>query len=164
MDGAFAKAVVAKGLERQRAEGRALFRKHHGHLTLRGAVDARVRPVRLPAIEVGLRRLDRLEAGPLQRRFLGVADSGFSFPFPIGIADAAGQRSHAVMGEDIAIQRIEGGIVDVGREDTFAEIVEDNHFDRYRRVAETRARAAPPRFARPIATSAAARLSAISPT
>jgi len=44
-------------------------------------VDARIGPVRLPAIQVRLRRLDRLEAQPLQRRLLRVADAGLDFPF-----------------------------------------------------------------------------------
>ena len=55
--GADAEAVVAKRLERQRAERRLLLSKHGGDLPLRGAVDARVGSVRFPAIEVRLRRL-----------------------------------------------------------------------------------------------------------
>ena len=38
-------------------------------------MNPRVRPVRVPAIEVRLRRLDRLEAQALQRRPLRVADA-----------------------------------------------------------------------------------------
>src|SRR5688500_7056941 len=53
--GAGPEAVIAKRLERQRAERRLLLGKHHGDLTLRRAVDARVGPVRFPAIEIGLR-------------------------------------------------------------------------------------------------------------
>ena len=91
MHRAFAEAVVAKRFERERPERGPLLGKHHGDLALRGAVDARVGPVRFPAIQIRLRRLERLEAQALQRRLLRVADAGFDFPFAIGIADAARQ-------------------------------------------------------------------------
>ncbi len=54
-------AVIAKRFERERAERGLLLRKHRGDLAFRGAVDPRVSPVHVPAIEVRLRRLDRLE-------------------------------------------------------------------------------------------------------
>ena len=56
------------------AQRRLLLGKHRGDLALRRAVDARVRPVRIPAIEIGLRLVERLEAHPVQRRLLRVAD------------------------------------------------------------------------------------------
>ena len=89
-----AEAVIAKRFERQRAERRPFLGKHRGDLALGGAVDARVGPVRLPAIEIRLRRLERLEAQAFQRRLLRVADAGFDFPFAIGIAarDTAARR------------------------------------------------------------------------
>jgi len=89
-------------------------------------VDARVGPARVPSIEIGLRFLDRLEAHPVERRLLRVADAGFDFAFAIGVADTAWERDDAVMREHIAIERIEGGIVDVGREHALFEIVEDH--------------------------------------
>jgi hypothetical protein len=76
-------------------------------------------------IEIGLRLLDGLEAHPVQRRPLRVADARFDFPFTIGITDATRQRGDTVMGEDVAIQRIERRIMDIRREYTFFEIVED---------------------------------------
>ena len=79
MDRAIAEAVVAKRLEGQRPQGGPFFGKHRGDLPLRRAVDARVGPVRFPAIQIRLRRLDRLEAQALQRRLLRVADAGFDF-------------------------------------------------------------------------------------
>ena len=126
MDRALAEAVVAKRFERQRPERRPLLGKHRGDLALRRAVDARVGPARFPAIEVRLRRLERLEAQALQRRLLRVADAGFDFAFAIGIADAARQRDDAVVREHVAIERIERGIVDVRREHAFAQVVEDD--------------------------------------
>ncbi len=70
-----------------------------------------------------------LEAQPAQRRLLRVPDAGFDFPFAIGIADATRQRDHAVMGEHVAVQRIERRVVDVRGEDAFLEIVEDDDAD-----------------------------------
>ena len=53
-----------------------------------------------------------------------MADAGFDFAFAIGIADAAREGDDAVVGEDVAIERIERRIVDIGCEDTLAEVVE----------------------------------------
>ena len=158
----FAVPVIAKRFERQRPERGLLLGKHRGDLSLRRAVDARVGPARLPAIQVRLRLLERLEAESSQRRLLRVPDAGFDFAFPIGIADAARERDDAVVREHVAIERIERGIVDVGREDALLQIVEDDHADGAARVDETRARAAPPRSARSIATPAAAPICASS--
>ena len=113
MHRALAEAVVAKRLERQRAERGLLLGKHRGDLALRRAVDARVGPVRFPAIEIGLRLLQRLEAQAVQRRLLRVADARFDLALAIGIADATRQRDDAVVREHVAIERIERGIVDV---------------------------------------------------
>ena len=129
MDRAVAEAVVAKRFDGQRAERRPFLRKHHGDLALRRAVDARIGPVRLPAVQVRLRRLERLEAQALQRRLLRVADAGFDFPFAVRIAHAARQRHDAVVGEDVAIQRIQDRVVDVWGEDALPEVVEDNDLD-----------------------------------
>ena len=76
-------------------------------------MDPRVGPVRLPAIEVRLRGLERLEAEPFERRLLRMADPGLDFPFAIGIAHATRQRDDAVVRQDVAIERIERRIVDV---------------------------------------------------
>ena len=138
------------------ARGRPLLGKHHGDLALRRAVDARISPARLPAIQIRLRRLERLEAQPVQRRLLRVTDARFDFPLAIGIADATRQRDHAVMREHVAIERIERGIVDVRRQHALFQIVEDDDCVRCRRAGERRARAARPRSARSIATPAAA--------
>ena len=87
-----AKAVVAKRLDRQRAEGGPLIGKHRSDLALRRPMNARVGPARFPVIEIGLRRLERLEAESLERRLLRVPDARLDFPFAIGIAHAARQR------------------------------------------------------------------------
>ena len=113
MHGPHAEAVIAKRLERERAERGLLLGKHRGDLALRRAVDARVGPVRFPAIEIRLRLLERLEAQAAQRRLLRVADARFDFALAIGIADATRQRDDAVVREHVAIERIERGVVDV---------------------------------------------------
>ena len=93
MDRARAELVVAKRLERQRPERRPLLGEHGGDLALGGAVDASVGPARVPAVEVGLRRFERLEAQALERG-LGVADGRLHFAFPIRIPrrDRAARR------------------------------------------------------------------------
>ena len=123
-------AIVAKGLERERLQMRALLRKHRAHLTLGGAVDARVGPARLPLIEVRLRRLNRLEALAAQRRLLRVPDARFHFAFAIRIAHATRQRDHVVVREHIAVERIDGRVIHVGLQHAFAQIVEHDHADR----------------------------------
>ena len=60
--GPLAEGVVAKGLDRQRLQRRLLLGEHRRDLALRRAVDPRVGPPLLPAIQVRLRLLERLEA------------------------------------------------------------------------------------------------------
>ena len=138
MHRAHPEAVIAKGLDRQRLERGPLLGKHGSDLALGRAVDAGVRPVRLPAIEIRLRLLQALEALAVERRLLRVADARFDLALAIGIADAARQADHAVVREDVAIQRIQRRLVDIRRQHAFFEIVED---DRPRRAAETPKRA-----------------------
>lgn len=53
-----------------------------------------------------------------------MADAPCDLPLAIRIADATRQRRHAVVREQIAIERIERRVVDVGREHALAQIVE----------------------------------------
>ena len=117
MHGAAAVLVVAERLEGQRAERRTLLGKHGGDLALGRAVDAGVGPAPLPAVQVRLAVVEVLESEAAQRRLLGVADAGFDFAFPIGIADAARQGDDAVVGEHVAVERIQRRVVDVRAED-----------------------------------------------
>ena len=63
---------------------------------------------------------------PCRGRLLRVADAGFDFALAIGIPDPARQRDDAVVGEHIAVERVERRIVDVRGEDALLEVVEDN--------------------------------------
>ncbi len=125
MDGAGAERVVAKRRDGQRPPRGPLLGEHRRDLTLGGAVDARVGPARVPAIEVGLRRLERLEAQPLEGG-LRVPDGRLHLALAIGIADATGQRDDAVVRQHVAVERIQGGVVEVRREHALPEIVEDD--------------------------------------
>ena len=93
-------------------------------MPFRGAVNARIRPVRFPAIQIGLRLLQTLEALSFERCVFGVPDAALDFSFSIWIRDPAGEGDGTVMGEHIAIEGIEGGVVNVGNEYAFAEIVQ----------------------------------------
>ena len=50
--------------------------------------------------------------------------AGLDLALAVGVAHATGQRDYAVVGEHVAVQRIESRVVDVGRDDALAEIVE----------------------------------------
>jgi hypothetical protein len=129
MDRALAVPVVAKRLERERSERGSFLGKHRGDLSFRGAVDARVGPARFPAIQVRLCFFETLESEPAQRGLLRVPDARFDFALAIGIAHAARERDDAVVGQHVAIHRIERGIVDVGRQHALFQIVEDDDAD-----------------------------------
>ena len=133
MDGAPPEAVVPKRLDGQWPEHRPFLGKHRSHLPLRGAVDARVGPVRLPAIQMGVRLLQALEAQSVQRRALRMANARFDFAFAIRIAHATWEADDPIVREHVAIDGIERRVVDVRREHAFFESVED---DEARRAAQ----------------------------
>ena len=134
--GPHAVAIVAKRREWERPQGGPLFGKHRRGLALRGAVEARVGPALLPAIEVRLRRVECLEAQAFERRLLRMADARFDFPFAIGMTDATRQCDHPVVREQVAIERVERGIIVVGRDHALAQIVEHDHAHRAAQAAE----------------------------
>src|SRR2546428_2065941 len=136
MHGAGAVLVVAKGFERQRLEMGLLLGEHRRDLAFGGAVDARVSPAGVPAIEIGLGFLETLEAQTFERRALRVADGGLDLAFAIGVADAAGHGDRAVVGEHIAIERVEGRIVDIRREHALLEVIGDDDVDSATETAE----------------------------
>ena len=72
---------------------------------------------------------ERLEAEPLERRGLRVADRRLDFPLPIGIADATRQGDGAVVGEHVAVERVQRRVVDVRREHALAQVVQDHDPD-----------------------------------
>ncbi len=55
-----------------------------------------------------------------------MSDAGLDLPLAIGIADATRECDDAIVREHIAVERIERRVVDVGCEDAFFEIVEDD--------------------------------------
>jgi hypothetical protein len=119
-------AVIAKRFDRQRLQRGSFLGKHGGDLTLRRAVDPCVGPVRVPAIEIGLALLERLETHPAERRLLRVADAGFDLALAIRITDATRQADEPIVREHVAIERIERRLVNVRREDALFQIVEDD--------------------------------------
>ena len=126
VNGSLAVLVIAKGLQRQRLEERFLFGEHGRDLPLRGAVNTRVGPTFFPVIEVCLRNFQAVEALTFQRRLLGMADAGFHLAFPVRIPNPARHGDSAIMSEHIPIERIQSGIVNIGFEHTFFQVV-GNH-------------------------------------
>src|ERR1700751_1348281 len=109
----FAVLVIAEWFHRQLEQGWFFFCEHGGHLPFGGAVNARIRPVRFPTIQIGLRFLQALEALSFERRVFSVSDAALNFSFSIWILDPAGYGDGTVMGEHGAIEGSEGGVVDV---------------------------------------------------
>jgi hypothetical protein len=79
----------------------------------------------LPTIEIGLGFLQALKAFSLERS-LGVADTRFNFSFSIWILDPTRQSDGAIVRQDVAIERIQSGIVDVRDEHALAQIIQDD--------------------------------------
>ena len=76
-----AELIETEGLQRQFEQRRFFLGEHRRHLALGGAVDARVGPARLPAVEVSLGVGEALQALAFERCVLGVADAAFDFAF-----------------------------------------------------------------------------------
>jgi len=79
----------------------------------------------LPTIQIGLGFLQALKAFSLERS-LSVADARFNFSFSIWIHDPTGQGYGAIVRQDVAIERIQSGIVDVRDEHAFAQIIQND--------------------------------------
>src|SRR4030095_15845620 len=124
---AFAILVIAERFDGQRQQGGPLLGEHGGDLTLGGAMDARVGPARFPMIQVGLCLLRAFETHALQRCLLRMAHAALDLPLAIGIRHAATHRDHAVVPQHVRVHRVERGIVDIGLEYAFTEVVEHDH-------------------------------------
>jgi hypothetical protein len=73
-------------------------------------------------IQIGLGLLQALKAFSLERS-LGVANARFNFSFSIRVLDPTGQSDRAIVCQDVAIERIQNGIIDVRDEDALAQII-----------------------------------------
>src|SRR5258708_8364738 len=65
-----------------------------------------------------------LKRFPLSGVFFGVSDGGLGFSVWVWVFGAARQGHCTVVGEDVAIEWIQRGIVDVGDEHAFAQVIE----------------------------------------
>lgn len=104
-----------------------LFSEHGGDLAFGRAVNPRVSPALLPAVQIGLRFFEAFEAKPFQWRLLRVPNARFDFALSIRILNAARHGDGAIVRENVAVQRIQGWIVDVGLEHAFPQIVEHDN-------------------------------------
>jgi hypothetical protein len=82
-----------------------------------------------PMIEICLRVLEALEAESLERRTLRMTDARLDLALAIRVSRSTWQCGRAVVEEDVAVELVDRGIVDVGLEDSFAEIVEHDDTD-----------------------------------
>ena len=89
-------------------------------------MDSGVGAVRFPTVQIGLGFRQTLEAFSFERGSLRVPDAGFNFSFAVGIVDPARQGHSSVMGEHVAIKRVQSGVVEIGDQDTFFEVVQDH--------------------------------------
>ena len=101
MHDALAVLVITERFDRQRKQERFFLGEHRRNLPFGRAVDARVGPAQFPVIEIGLSFLQAFKALSFERCFLRVADTGFHFPFAIGILDPARHGHHAIVREHI---------------------------------------------------------------
>ena len=53
-----------------------------------------------------------------------MADGGFDFAFAVRILNATGHGDDAVMLQEIAVQRIERGVIEVGKQHAFAQVIQ----------------------------------------
>src|SRR5882724_10070529 len=90
-------------------------------------MDARVGPVRLPAIEIGLTLVDVLKTLALQRCPLRVAHAGLDLALAVGVAHAARQRNDAIVRQHVAIERIDCRVVCIRTNHSLAQVVEHDH-------------------------------------
>jgi hypothetical protein len=86
-------------------------------------VNPRIRPACFPTVQVGLCLLQAFEAETFQGCLLGVPDPGLDLSFASWILDSARHGHRAVVREHVTIKRIEGGIVNIGNEYAFAQVV-----------------------------------------
>jgi hypothetical protein len=105
MHNTLAVLAIAERFDRQWKQERFLFGKHGSDLPFGGAVNASVGPAFLPAVEIGLRFFQTLEAQTFQRRFLRVAHTRLDLAFAIWILDAARHGDRTVVGEHVTVER-----------------------------------------------------------
>ena len=86
-------------------------------------MDARVGPALFPAVQVALRFLQAFEANPFQRCLFRMTDTRFHFALPVRVLNPAGHGDRAVMLQHVAVERVERGIVNIGREHALTEII-----------------------------------------
>jgi hypothetical protein len=53
-----------------------------------------------------------------------MTDGGFDFAFAIWILNATGHGDNTVMLQEIAIQRIERGVIEVGKQHALAQVIQ----------------------------------------
>ncbi len=87
-------------------------------------MDALGRPVLLPVGEEGVLLLDGLKAPALQSRGLGMANGMLHRALAVGVTHPGRVGHHMVVRQRGGINLVELGLVQVGRDDAFLEVVQ----------------------------------------
>ena len=103
---------------------RPLLLKHGLYLTPLGAVDALGRPVLLPVRQELVLLLDGFKAPALQGRGLGVANGVLHRALAVGVAHPCRVGHHGVVRQGGGVDLVEFGLVQVGFDDAFLEVVQ----------------------------------------
>ena len=109
---------------RQRRQCCALLLEHGLHLALLPAVDARGGPAQLPVLQEVVLRPQRVEAPALERGGLGVLDRALHGPLAVGVAHPGRIGHAAVVRQHGGIHGVQLGLVQVGLDDAFLEVVQ----------------------------------------
>ncbi|KJS70446.1 MAG: hypothetical protein JM57_08660 [Comamonadaceae bacterium BICA1-1] len=102
----------------------AFFLEHGLHLAPFGAVDAFGRPVLLPLRQELVLCLDGLKAPALQGRGLGVANGMLHRALAVGVAHPRRVGHHTVVRQGSGIDRVELGLVQIGLQNAFLEVIQ----------------------------------------
>ena len=122
--GAHRLVEILHAQQRQRLEVGALLLEHGLHLAPLGAVNALGCPVLLPVRQELVLGLDGFESPALQGRGLGVADGMLHRALAIGVTHPRRVGHHGVVRQGGGVHRVEIGLVQVGLQDAFLEVVQ----------------------------------------
>jgi len=125
-DSANALLKVSERLEGQFFKMRLFFQKHLLHLPLGPPMDAERGPALLPVHEPLVLFFNDCKLSPFERCVLRMLDRILDGPFPVGVGNTRRIGDDSVMAKHGGINGIQLRLVDVGLQDTFLQIIQDD--------------------------------------